>query len=361
MDEDAVTLALQQAGILTMKGNASEASKREALKAHLAKLKLTVREVFDRIDEDRSGYLDKQEVERGAGMLGASLGFLMSQEMMSAAWRAMAPEDDLVSFDTFDKWWRGVEGGQLTLPGVARKGANRSDNEDVLQLSLELEEARRKIAELQGPTGQSDLAVLLEKQRDVEATVRMRDAGTALLFSAGGVELAKYTSKTPPVREVRFFCFTKKRDILWSKKPGGNGTVLKARKGDVQSIHHGMALAGRADEDIAQDAGWWSFHLLGQGRCFQFTVGDEDTFLKLYLAVHELLRQIALTQPEMETPSELGAAQLRRMVLVYKEKEALLGKEGFVVSLGGVDKGGIPSAFGDHSLSFYQLTGFPLS
>jgi hypothetical protein len=64
MDEDAVTLALQQAGILTMKGNASEASKREALKAHLAKLKLTVREVFDRIDEDRSGtWINKKSKE----------------------------------------------------------------------------------------------------------------------------------------------------------------------------------------------------------------------------------------------------------------------------------------------------------
>ena len=292
-----------------------------------------MQEVFDKIDEDDSGYLDRVEVEKGAGMLGASLGFLMSEEMLSAAWKAMAPEGDLVGFDVFENWWRGVEGGQLTVTG--------SVSQDARSLARELAEARRQIAAMQGPaaTRSDDYAALQEKQQDVEATARLRDAGNALLFSAGGLELAKYTSKTPPAREVRFFCFTKKRDIMWAKKAGGNGTVVKPRKGDVQSVHHGMALTGRADDDIAQDSGWRSFHLLGQGRCFQFTVADEETFLQVYLAVHELLRQIALTLPDVENPPELNAAHLRNMVSLYKDKDTVSAPAGYIVAVGARNTG----------------------
>ena len=70
MDDDTVADALRGAGVALMKGSTSD-SQREALKAHLGGCKLSVRETFDRIDEDKSGFLDEEEVEKGAAMLGA--------------------------------------------------------------------------------------------------------------------------------------------------------------------------------------------------------------------------------------------------------------------------------------------------
>eukprot|EP01045_Picozoa_sp_COSAG04_P052837 COSAG04_NODE_22735_length_350_cov_0.609562_1_plen_42_part_10 len=42
-------------------------------------------------------------------MLGASLGFLLSEDMLKRAWSTMSPDDDVVSYDVFESWWRGVE------------------------------------------------------------------------------------------------------------------------------------------------------------------------------------------------------------------------------------------------------------
>ena len=75
MDADALSKALQVAGIAVMKGGASDVAKKEALKAHMSSSNsLSVREVFDRIDLDGGGSLDKSELEKASGMLGANLG-----------------------------------------------------------------------------------------------------------------------------------------------------------------------------------------------------------------------------------------------------------------------------------------------
>ena len=150
MDDDTVADTLRGAGVALMKGSTSD-SQREALKAHLGGSKLSVRETFDRIDEDKSGFLDEEEVEKGAAMLGASLGFLLSEDMLKRAWSTMSPDDDVVSYDVFESWWRGVEGGQILpdastmeTPVAAQVSAVASD-----AISQELEEAKRLIAQLQ--------------------------------------------------------------------------------------------------------------------------------------------------------------------------------------------------------------------
>ena len=142
MDDDTVADALRGAGVALMKGSTSD-SQREALKAHLGGCKLSVRETFDRIDEDKSGFLDEEEVEKGAAMLGASLGFLLSEDMLKRAWSTMSPDDDVVSYDVFESWWRGVEGGQVFSDVSTMETPVASD-----AVSQELEEAKRLIAQL---------------------------------------------------------------------------------------------------------------------------------------------------------------------------------------------------------------------
>ena len=62
--------------------------------------------------------------------------------------------------------------------------------------------------------------------------------------------------------------------------------------------------------------------------------------MQVMLAVHDLLRQIALTLPNVETPPELGAANLRSMVSAYKDKDRVSGPAGYTVAIGARDKGG---------------------
>ena len=71
-------------------------------------------EVFDTLDEDGSGFLDREEMEKASGVLGAGLGFIMSAEELDRQFALMDPDGDgEVTFEEFDQWWKGVEAEQL--------------------------------------------------------------------------------------------------------------------------------------------------------------------------------------------------------------------------------------------------------
>ena len=113
MDETALAQALRGRG-MELGGQASAASMREALKALYSGKEMTVRQMFDELDEDGSGYLDRAEVEKAAGLLGSSLGVLLDTKQQDMAFRAMDPDGDgEVTFEEFDQWWKGVEAEQL--------------------------------------------------------------------------------------------------------------------------------------------------------------------------------------------------------------------------------------------------------
>ena len=80
---------------------------REALRSLCVGSSLTVREVFERLDEDGSGYLDRREIDQAAGQLGGSLGVLMTAEEQEKAFRKMDPDGDgQVTFAEFEVWWK---------------------------------------------------------------------------------------------------------------------------------------------------------------------------------------------------------------------------------------------------------------
>eukprot|EP01043_Picozoa_sp_COSAG02_P004996 COSAG02_NODE_133_length_34692_cov_83.845229_9_plen_3037_part_00 len=107
MDEADLAIAMQEAGIEAE--GASVASMKDALRAHTAAKVMTVRSLFDSIDEDGSGALDRGEMEKAAAILGAQLGFLMSEDQISHQWQLLDPDGDGdVTFDEFQAWWNGV-------------------------------------------------------------------------------------------------------------------------------------------------------------------------------------------------------------------------------------------------------------
>jgi hypothetical protein len=55
---------------------------------------LTTREVFDKLDDDKSGFLDRGEIDRASGLLAGSLGVLMTTEEQEKAFRRMDPDGD---------------------------------------------------------------------------------------------------------------------------------------------------------------------------------------------------------------------------------------------------------------------------
>lgn len=71
--------ALHEVGISAKQGS-SVTSMREALKAHYKGKDLTPRAVFDLLDEDHSGFLDRDELEKASSMLSSKLGYVMSDE-----------------------------------------------------------------------------------------------------------------------------------------------------------------------------------------------------------------------------------------------------------------------------------------
>eukprot|EP01046_Picozoa_sp_COSAG06_P053824 COSAG06_NODE_9405_length_1909_cov_20.006630_1_plen_126_part_10 len=85
-DEDAkLSQALAEVGVAAR--GASAQSMKEALKAHYKGKDMTPREVFDALDEDGSGFLDREEIEKASGVLGAGLGFIMSSEELDRQFR----------------------------------------------------------------------------------------------------------------------------------------------------------------------------------------------------------------------------------------------------------------------------------
>eukprot|EP01045_Picozoa_sp_COSAG04_P011731 COSAG04_NODE_765_length_10500_cov_7.566869_3_plen_315_part_00 len=95
---------------------------RQRLRAHFFRQRLraqgkgmTPREVFRMLDKDGSGYLDREEVEKASGVLGADLGFIMSADELDRQFTAMDPDGDgVLSFDEFETWWKGVEAAAAT-------------------------------------------------------------------------------------------------------------------------------------------------------------------------------------------------------------------------------------------------------
>ena len=86
----------------------------QALKQHYIGKEMTTRQTFDALDEDKSGYLDKEEITKAAGVLGAGLGFVMAEDELEKQWRLMDGDGDgQISFDEFEVWWKGVEAEQL--------------------------------------------------------------------------------------------------------------------------------------------------------------------------------------------------------------------------------------------------------
>ena len=82
---DAMTAAqvkaeLREAGIECDSG-ALRSIMREALKASYRRIDMEAEEVFEKLDEDESGYLDRGEIEQGAGILGARLGYIMGEKV----------------------------------------------------------------------------------------------------------------------------------------------------------------------------------------------------------------------------------------------------------------------------------------
>ena len=112
-DTDEAAQALAAVGV-TVTAGASLQTMREALKAHYKGKDMTPRQVFDSLDEDSSGFLDRAEVEKASGVLGAGLGFIMSAEELDKQFTAMDPDGDgEVTFEEFQVWWKGVEAEQL--------------------------------------------------------------------------------------------------------------------------------------------------------------------------------------------------------------------------------------------------------
>jgi Ca2+-binding EF-hand superfamily protein len=328
MDATTVAAALTEAGIAVMKGGASEVSQKEALKVHLSGEKLSLRQVFEKIDLDGSGFLDRGEVEKAAGMLGASLGFVMNAAMIEKAWHAMQPDEDgEVTFAKFAMWWKGVQRGEMVPSAASPSPRRRAAG------------PKSSPSPASSPAAAGDVTALQQlqaKEQQMRQTQQLKDAGTAALYAEEGVMLTKYTSKKPPTREDRVFHFSTKRDISWRKtkaKPGA-GTILKARKGDVRKLGYGMALSDRSLEDVATDPGWRSFYLVGTERLYQFTAPDEDTFYKVYLGLHDLLRQIGLQAGMDSMVEEVDIAALKLQVAAYKAKDAAAAPEGHVVKLG---------------------------
>ncbi|GMH60117.1 hypothetical protein TrST_g8364 [Triparma strigata] len=67
-------------------------------------------EIFNAIDEDGSGFLDRTEVEHAA----TKLGFPMSAEELNAAFDEMdTSHDGRVSLEEFEAWWNGADDGGL--------------------------------------------------------------------------------------------------------------------------------------------------------------------------------------------------------------------------------------------------------
>ena len=83
MDEDDIASELRKANIDVHEGAEPETLK-EALKAHYRNKDMSLRQVFDTMDDDDSGFLDQDELAQAAAMLATAIGFVMSPEELAA-------------------------------------------------------------------------------------------------------------------------------------------------------------------------------------------------------------------------------------------------------------------------------------
>lgn len=83
---------LQAVGVEVDAKTTSQATMRAALQNFATADGKSPQEIFSMLDTDNSGYLDRQEMEQASGILGVSLGTLMTQQEQEKAFREMDPD-----------------------------------------------------------------------------------------------------------------------------------------------------------------------------------------------------------------------------------------------------------------------------
>jgi Ca2+-binding EF-hand superfamily protein/outer membrane protein OmpA-like peptidoglycan-associated protein len=159
MDDDQIEQELLGAGIHIDTDGAAPETVKQALKAHYRNKDVSVRQVFVSLDEDGSGALERPEIEKAAGILGARSGFVMSAEDLEHQIGVMDPDgDEIITFDEFETWWKNVEADQKVIV---------MDDEDIM---TELEKANIKVHE--GATPETMKEALKAHYRGKEMTLR---------------------------------------------------------------------------------------------------------------------------------------------------------------------------------------------
>eukprot|EP01046_Picozoa_sp_COSAG06_P100436 COSAG06_NODE_46551_length_346_cov_0.627530_1_plen_98_part_10 len=72
---------------------------------------MSLRQVFDTMDDDDSGFLDQDELGQAAAMLATVVGFVMSPDELTAQVEIMdGPDGDgIITFDEVEAWWKNFE------------------------------------------------------------------------------------------------------------------------------------------------------------------------------------------------------------------------------------------------------------
>eukprot|EP01051_Picozoa_sp_SAG22_P004868 SAG22_NODE_274_length_13178_cov_17.793715_1_plen_195_part_10 len=107
---------LEEAGITVDDASVSLDAMKAALTAHYSGKQMDVTEAFQELDEDKSGYLDRGEVEKGL----ASLGLLLPSQDVDAVMLEMDPDGDgHVTLSEFTGWWVATMGTTKSVASEA--------------------------------------------------------------------------------------------------------------------------------------------------------------------------------------------------------------------------------------------------